>query len=722
VSVPARWFAPCAKGFEYLLVDELKALGASEAREALAGAHFSGDPTLGYRACLWWRLPSRVLLPLAEFPANEAAELYAGVHAIDWKQHFAPGRTFAVDAVGRSTGLINSVFTAQKAKDAIVDRLRADTGARPDVDPHDADLRVHVALRQGRAIVSIDLAGAPLHERGWRRGSGDAPMRETLACAMLMRAHWPAIHAAGGPLVDPMCGSGTLLIEGALMAADVAPGLRRERYGFHGWAGFDAVAWQALRDEASARARVGLTSLKAVFHGSDTNAALIGACKGNAQAAGVAGFVHLRHASVARLEPPPAEVPGLVIANPPYGERLGAGEALQGTYREFGEALRRGFIGWHACFITSDERLARATGLRAKRTYTLYNGAIECRLYCIDAVEGGERAPHEAKPLSAPAEGLRNRILKNQRHLKARLAREGIGCYRVYDADIPEYAAAIDVYDGHLHIQEYAPPPEIPPEVARRRFGEIVRAAGEALEVPRERIAVKSRRPQTRERRYERMDERGEFIEVGEGGLRFMVNLHDYLDTGLFLDHRLVRARLRELARGQRFLNLFCYTATASVYAADGGAASTTSVDLSATYLEWAQRNLALNGHASDAHRLVQADTLAWLAAERGVYDLIFVDPPTFSNSKRADDFDVQRDHLRLLELCRDRLAPAGTIVFSNNFRRFKLDRGGLTLLGLEARDTTRASIPFDFARDPRIHQCFELRRATPGDTKPTPG
>ncbi|MBP8177147.1 MAG: 23S rRNA (guanine(2445)-N(2))/(guanine(2069)-N(7))-methyltransferase, partial [Xanthomonadales bacterium] len=376
MSAPARWFAPCAKGFEYLLVDELKALGASEAREALAGAHFSGDPALGYRACLWSRLASRVLLPLAEFPANEAAELYEGVHAIDWTQHLVAGRTLAVDAVGRSTGLINSVYTAQKAKDAIVDRLRSDTGARPDVDARDADLRVHVALRQGRAIVSIDLAGAPLHERGWRRGSGDAPMRETLACAMLLRAHWPAIHAAGGPLVDPMCGSGTLLIEGALMAADVAPGLRRERWGFHGWAGFDAGTWQALREEADARARTGLKGLQPLFHGSDTNAALIGACKGNAQTAGVAGFVQLRHTSVARLEAPPAATPGLVIANPPYGERLGAGEELKATYREFGDALRRGFSGWHAAFITSDERLARATGLRARRTYTLYIGAI----------------------------------------------------------------------------------------------------------------------------------------------------------------------------------------------------------------------------------------------------------------------------------------------------------------------------------------------------------
>ena len=391
MSATARWFAPCAKGFEYLLVDELKSLGAVEAREALAGAHFSGDATLGYRACLWSRLASRVLLPLAEFPANEAEALYEGVHGIDWTAHLAPGRTLAVDAVGRSTGLVNSVYTAQKAKDAIVDRLRADTGTRPDVDPQHADLRVHVALRQGRAIVSLDLAGAPLHERGWRRGSGEAPMRETLACAMLLRAHWPQVHAAGGPLVDPMCGSGTLLIEGALMAADVAPGLRRERWGFHGWAGFDAGAWQALREEARARAQAGLKALQPVFHGSDANAALIGACKGNAQTAGVAGFLQLRHAAVARLEPPPAAAPGLVIANPPYGERLGTPEEMAAFYPKLGSALKKGYAGWRCLFFTADLRMPKLIRLEPARRVPLFNGALECRLFEFDIVAGSNR-------------------------------------------------------------------------------------------------------------------------------------------------------------------------------------------------------------------------------------------------------------------------------------------------------------------------------------------
>ncbi|MGH8174366.1 MAG: class I SAM-dependent methyltransferase, partial [Rhodanobacteraceae bacterium] len=209
--------------------------------------------------------------------------------------------------------------------------------------------------------------------------------------------------------------------------------------------------------------------------------------------------------------------------------------------------------------------------------------------------------------------------------------------------------------------------------------------------------------------KYGRMDERGEFLHVEEGGLAFRVNLFDYLDTGLFLDHRPVRARIRELSRGKRFLNLFAYTATASVHAAAGGARTTTSVDLSATYLEWASRNFSLNGFTGASHRLLQADTLAWLEHDRGEYDLIFVDPPTFSNSKRTDDFDVQRDHVRLLQLCGARLAHGGMILFSNNARRFKLDRDALG--GFTLRDISPETISFDFARNPRIHSCYEFFR-----------
>jgi 23S rRNA (guanine2445-N2)-methyltransferase / 23S rRNA (guanine2069-N7)-methyltransferase len=222
---------------------------------------------------------------------------------------------------------------------------------------------------------------------------------------------------------------------------------------------------------------------------------------------------------------------------------------------------------------------------------------------------------------------------------------------------------------------------------------------------------LRTRRRQRRGAQYTKVAERGEFREVAEGGLRFLVNFTDYLDTGLFLDHRPTRARLRELAQGKRFLNLFAYTGTATVYAAAGGASATTTVDMSRTYLDWAKRNLELNGFGDQRrHRLVQEDALAWLAAavqER--YDLVFVDPPTLSRSKRMEgEFDVQRDHVTLIRSIMRRVAAAGLVLFSTNFRKFKLDRAALSDLAIS--DITPATIPKDFARDPKIHQCFEIR------------
>lgn len=719
-------FASCPKGLEYLLRDELRALGAEDAREALAGVHFGGSVELAYRACLWSRLASRVLLRLAEFDAADADALYAGVQSVDWAEHLAPDGTFAVDAVGGGEALRHSQYVALRVKDAVVDQFRARFGTRPDVDVEWPSIRLNVRIARGRATLSLDLSGAPLHRRGWRQGQGEAPLKENLACAMLLRAGWPAIHAAGGALVDPMCGAGTLPIEAALMAADVAPALRRTYFGFLGWRGHDPAAWQALTAEAQQRAEHGLRALAPTFFGYDHDPQVLNEARRNAQAAGVAGFVHLARQSVEHLRRPPGEAPGLVICNPPYGERLGERGQLAALYHAFGERLRGEFAHWHAAVIVSDDELGHALGLRAQKRYVLYNGALECRLLTFDLAPA---QPHEhaPRPLSAGAQAVANRIGKTQRHLRKRLAREAVSCYRVYDADIPEYAAAIDVYtavgrdDGlptegrgypqtWLHVQEYAPPRDIPEQAARERLRDLVRAAGTALEVPRERIAVKTRYRAKGGSKYGRFDQRNEFLLVEEGGLKLRVNLFDYLDTGLFLDHRPVRARLRAGARGLRFLNLFCYTATASVHAAAGGAAATTSVDLSSTYLEWAARNFALNGFTGPRHRLVQADALEWLRHDRGAYDLIFVDPPTFSNSKRAEDFDVQRDHVALLALCGERLAPGGLIVFSNNARRFALDAAALQ--AFDIRDVTPATIPFDFARNTRIHRCYELRRA----------
>jgi 23S rRNA (guanine2445-N2)-methyltransferase / 23S rRNA (guanine2069-N7)-methyltransferase len=645
------FFASCPKGLEYLLVDELKAIGASDVREALAGVYFHGGLDIGYRACLWSRLASRIFMPIVDFPVEDGDQLYEGAKAIAWSEHLPDGNTFAIDTVGSTPGVTHTQYAGLRVKDAIVDQYREATGERPDIDTQNPDLRINLALRKGKAIVSIDLSGAPLHQRGYRAGTGLAPLKENLAAAMLLRAGWPAIYAAGGGLVDPMCGSGTLVIEAALMAADVAPGLRRERFGFEGWKGYDAALWKTQHDEA--------------------------------------------------------QTPGLVICNPPYGERFDLYENLDGLYRLLGEKLKAEFSGWRASMITSDDALARAVGLHAEKKYKLYNGALECTLYNYDLTPRTET--REVKPLSAGGQMVKNRIDKNFRHLHKRASREDIECWRVYDADLPEYAAAIDIYADCLHIQEYQAPSSVDENLARTRLRELTRAAGEVLEIPRERVAVKTRARGKGGEKYGRLDERHEFMQVREGGLTFEVNLWDYLDTGLFLDHRPLRARVCSLAKGKRFLNLFCYTASVSVYAAAGGALETTSVDLSATYLEWASRNLALNDFMDEQqHKLVREDATAYLHNRSAMYDLIFVDPPTFSNSKRAEDFDVQRDHAALLNLCGERLLPGGLILFSNNFRRFKLDEAALEKFAI--KEITRETIPFDFERNARIHRAWELR------------
>jgi 23S rRNA (guanine2445-N2)-methyltransferase / 23S rRNA (guanine2069-N7)-methyltransferase len=717
------YFASCPKGLEYLLRDELVALGGTDVHESLAGVRFSGNLETAYRACLWSRLASRILMPIAEFDAASDEALYAGVQSVDWMNHLAAHATLAVDANTSQSKMAHSQFLAQRVKDAVVDQFRERGQERPAVDTEEPDVRINLRLRRDRATLSIDLAGAPLHRRGWREQQGEAPLKENLAAAMLLRAGWPQIYAQGGALLDPMCGSGTLLIEGALMAADVAPGLRRDYYGFLGWKQHDIPLWRGLLDEARKRAEAGLPALRSCFFGSDSDSRMVQTAKRNAQEAGVAGFFTLDRHDALHVTPPPDVTSGLVITNPPYGERLGDRESMPKLYRMLGETLRDHFTGWRAAILAGDVELGRATTLRPEKKYALYNGALETVLLIFE-LHPRDETPRARPPLSSGAQMLKNRLEKNVRHLRKRLEREGIHAWRAYDQDLPEYAAAIDVYTDisnttYLHIQEYRAPADVPADVSQTRVREIARVAGEIFETPRSRIALKTRERGKGGSKYGQFDQRGEFIEVEEGGLTFLVNLNDYLDTGLFLDHRLVRAKLRELAKGRRFLNLFAYTATASVYAAAGGARDTTSVDLSGTYLDWASRNLALNGFTGTKHRLMQLDAASFLKSSRDHFGLIYVDPPTFSNSKRADDFDVQRDHAALLLACADRLTGDGVIVFSNNFRRFTLDREALENR-LTIENWGAGSIPVDFSRRSNIHDCWLLRlKAAEGEVNP---
>ena len=710
-----NFFVSCAKGLEYLLADELLAMGLPRATATISGVNAEGELRDAQRVVLWSRLASRVLWPLQEFECPDENSLYQGVAAMPWDQHITPELTLSVDAHVSGTAITHARFAAQRVKDGVVDSLRDQGMERPSVNVEFPDVRINLSLRKGRATISIDLGGGPMHRRGWRMAQNDAPLKENLAAAVLLRANWPKIHAEGGGLLDPMCGSGTLLIEGALMAADVAPGLQR-----HGsippsrWRGFDQAQWKELMAEARAREQAGRAALKQVIHGSDIDPQAIRAAKENAEVAGVSEAIWFGVRDVADVQVPPQET-GCVVCNPPYDERLAADTVL---YRRIGDALKRAVPTWRASLLCGSADLAFATGLRAAKKYQMFNGAIECALIVCDPIAVPEREnAGQPRELSEGAQMVANRLRKNLKKFKNWLNREGISCFRAYDADLPEYAAAIDVYreDGgknrtFLHVQEYAAPATIPDVDVRRRRNELLAAAREVFQVPAEQVALKSRERGKGGSKYGRFEQRGEFILVRENNALLRVNLFDYLDTGLFLDHRPLRTHMAQEARGKRFLNLFCYTGVASVEAAVAGASSTTSVDLSGTYLQWCADNLALNGKGGSQHTLVQADAVTWLEAEKNRYDVIFCDPPTFSNSARAEDFDIQREHVRLLRAAMDRLTSDGVLYFSNNFRRFKLDENAIAEFAI-CREISAQTIGPDFERNARIHRAWELRR-----------
>ncbi|MDZ4163866.1 MAG: bifunctional 23S rRNA (guanine(2069)-N(7))-methyltransferase RlmK/23S rRNA (guanine(2445)-N(2))-methyltransferase RlmL [Smithellaceae bacterium] len=713
-TLTRSFFATAPKGIEPLLAEELRALGVEDADETRAGVSFAGSLESAYRVCLWSRLASRVLLPLASFPAASPEELYAGVREIDWGAHLAAEGTLAVDAGVSQSQVTHSHYAALKVKDAVVDQFRDLSGVRPSVDTERPDLRLNLYLLRDTATLSLDLSGDSLHRRGYRSEGMLAPLKENLAAAILIRAGWPQVAATGGALLDPMCGSGTLLIEGALLAGDIAPGLQRPYYGFSGWRGHDAALWQRLLDEARQRRQGGLARIPTIA-GFDIDQRSVRVAWANIEQAGLREYIHVERREVAALAPLSRKqaASGLVVVNPPYGERLGDVEALKELYGTLGDRLKEHFTGWKAAVFTGNVELGKKIGLRAKRIHTLYNGALECKLLHIEVQPEYFVDRHRAPAPVALGEGaasFANRLRKNLKTIGKWARQEGISCYRLYDSDIPEYAVAVDLYEGWVHVQEYQAPQTIDERKAAHRLREVMAVLPEVLEAPEERIFLKIRQRQKGKEQYGKFGERGVLQEVREGKARLLVNLSDYLDTGLFLDHRPTRLMLGQLAAGKRFLNLFAYTGAATVHAALGNAASTLSVDMSQTYLDWAKKNLALNGFTGGKHKFVRDDCLEWIGRAKGKFDLIFLDPPTFSNSKRMDGtLDLQRDHVDLLRQTAALLAKGGVLIFSNNNRRFKMDAVALPELIIE--DISLKTIPRDFARNPRIHHCWKIGR-----------
>ncbi|WP_347099327.1 bifunctional 23S rRNA (guanine(2069)-N(7))-methyltransferase RlmK/23S rRNA (guanine(2445)-N(2))-methyltransferase RlmL, partial [Escherichia coli] len=510
-------------------------------------------------------------------------------------------------------------------------------------------------------------------------------------------------------LLDPMCGSGTLLIEAAMLATDRAPGLHRGRWGFSGWAQHDEAIWQEVKAEAQTRARKGLAEYSSHFYGSDSDARVIQRARTNARLAGIGELITFEVKDVAQLTNPLPKGPyGTVLSNPPYGERLDSEPALIALHSLLGRIMKNQFGGWNLSLFSASPDLLSCLQLRADKQYKAKNGPLDCvqKNYHV-----AESTP-DSKPAMV-AEDYANRLRKNLKKFEKWARQEGIECYRLYDADLPEYNVAVDRYADWVVVQEYAPPKTIDAHKARQRLFDIIAATISVLGIAPNKLVLKTRERQKGKNQYQKLGEKGEFLEVTEYNAHLWVNLTDYLDTGLFLDHRIARRMLGQMSKGKDFLNLFSYTGSATVHAGLGGARSTTTVDMSRTYLEWAERNLRLNGLTGRAHRLIQADCLAWLREANEQFDLIFIDPPTFSNSKRMEDaFDVQRDHLALMKDLKRLLRAGGTIMFSNNKRGFRMDLDGLAKLGLKAQEITQKTLSQDFARNRQIHNCWLITAA----------
>lgn len=775
-----EFFASCPEGFEDALADELHALGARQVRKLKGRVTFAGEARDAQRVCLWSRLASRVLVVLARFDCRDADELYDGIYAMPWEDILAPRATVAVSARGTNDRLRNSHYVALRVKDALCDRLADEAGTRADVDTAHPDARIAVSLRGERVSVHLDLSGEPLFRRGIDAVHGaerTRGLRADYAALALMQAGWNELcdgagatgdagQSAGAPvLIDAGCGDAGLLLEASAMAAGRAPGLLRERWGFTAWTGHDAAAWHELVDEADRRAEQGADSPARIL-ATDIDGQAAALARRALKRAGLPRNVIFVQPDVEKIMqklPRPAGDAGrddlapsagaivLNVADAPFGHMnrtLELVEDLYGTPE---------LASFPVVALARDGLVARAVGGATSRSIDIRLDSKPARIVTFASAQDRDTAGDEGPASSArvtvdvgdgepvgvlvpESDQFAARLRKVARQRRKWAKRTGVTCYRVYDADLPDYSAAIDLYETcgdrpqrWMVLAEYAAPRSVDSELAQARLLDMLAISPRVLVVAPERVIARSRTRSRGGSQYARMggtrtearsvregaspEHSGrENLLIREGGLTFEVDFESYLDTGIFLDHRVTRDLVRQRAQGcRRFLNLFAYTGTATCYAADGGAQQTTTVDLSNTYLEWARRNMARNGFTGPAHRFVRADVLTWIDREVRAghrWDLIFCDPPTFSNSSKMGQrtWDVQRDHVELLSALARLLTPGGCAIFSCNLRTFKPDTAALERAEVALEDISAQTIPEDFARNPRIHRCYLVR------------
>lgn len=704
-----QFLALTSPGIEVLLADEITQLGGEQVVQKPEGVYFSASLSVGYQISLWTRLATRILLKIAEGDAKDKDQLFGVASNVNWSEHFSSATSFAIDFVGYSDEIRNSQFGALTVKDAIVDQFRDQGLERPDVDKKAPGISFQARLLKDVVSIYLDFSGRGLFQRGYRQNTGAAPLKENLAAALILRSGW--LNDTSKPLVDPMCGSGTILIEAVSMAAEQAPGIDRAYWGFDAWLMHDEASWQEQLDNAIAKSNAAMADFNVKVFGIDIDSRVLKTAQQNARNANLQRFIEFSCKDTNKMNNTFGQA-GTILFNPPYGERIGELPELVESFVLFGQKLKAQFIDWRVAILTANIELLAMLKLSSSKRYKFKNGPLDCQLALYDINEK-QLAKDAANPQASFAEqdsAFANRLKKNRKNLKGWLKSSQIECYRLYDGDIPEYNVAVDVYGEYLVIQEYAAPKSIDADKANKRLQEVIYWAPKVLEVPTNKVVLKTRAKQKGSNQYQKLDKSKQAITVNEHGALFKVNLWDYLDTGLFLDHRKTRQIVAKKAKGKSLLNLFAYTGSVSVQAALHGAESVTTVDMSNTYLNWAQDNFALNKLSGHKYQFIQANCLEWLKRNSQKFDVIFIDPPTFSNSKRMEDsFDVQRDHIALITDALKSLSDGGEIFFTNNKRNFKMDFDALSGLGLQAKALSDVTRDKDFARNKHIHNSWSI-------------
>ncbi|CAL4323131.1 bifunctional 23S rRNA (guanine(2069)-N(7))-methyltransferase RlmK/23S rRNA (guanine(2445)-N(2))-methyltransferase RlmL [Buchnera aphidicola] len=684
-------------GCEDLLEKELNILGATNLKLIKGGIYCSVNKHVLYNILMWSRIASRVFLCIKNFSIQNSNDLYTNIYNIEWNTIFHHNDTFMIRFKGTNNIIRNTLFGTFIIKDAIMDYFYKKEFFRPIVNRVSADICITAFLFKNVVHIMLNLSGDALHQRGYSKISKNiTPIKENLGMAIVLRSGWNFKSL----LIDPMCGSGTLLIEAAMFSSDRAPGLKRKKWGFQNWKNHDKKIWENTQKEALYKFEIGIKTCKQIFLGYDYNKNCIKEAKIHALNAGVDGIIQFSQKNINDFKNIfEKNHKGTILSNPPYGERHKTKNQVAALYIQIGFVSQKHFHQWNISIFSSSIYLLNFIQMPFYKKFFYKNGPLNCiqRNY-IASSSSDDTCINEYK----------NRLNKNFKKFKKWKFLNNIDCFRVYNADLPNYNIIIDLYKNWMVIQEYEAPKEINPEYAHKRLCQSVYYAKKILSIPINNIILKLRKKQKKGKQYEKFHHNNNFFEIQEYNLKFLVNLTDYLDTGIFFDKRLIRKLITNISYGKDFLNLFSYTGTASVAAASGGARSTTTIDISKTYIKWSMKNMSINHFTSNNHIFIQQDCLDWLKISNKKFDLIFVNPPTFSNSKKMKKFFyLKKDYLILMIHLKKILKNDGKIIFSSSTHNFDINIKHLNAIKLYAKNITKKITPQDMIKNIHVHHSW---------------